>query len=348
MIFTSIHLKGMQMKHFATLSLCAALVVVGCKQGAEVPPLAGWETFSDQFFRTTFTQPSGWQVQKDPSRVTITSSLGAMEKFFDPYSKKDPGAQLVVAGDKTDTLSTLQAVFDEYKKGLEESGFTIKSVDTTVTIDGNPAIQIEYGGMFNEQTRLNAVRAYTYTDTTSYYVHFGGFNEFYTPYRGVYDSVMATIVLPKPIIKEKDIDPSLPVEATDRFSNEFVEFSYPANFTPSIDKPSSGVEYAMSIKGYRLDSYITIDIRPAQALTLEKVVEQNEKNFRSAGSPKSITVGGEPATYLDYSPTRGVSGRVHFIVKNDKFYRVIMVYPSSLRSDFRPAFEKTVASLKLK
>ena len=336
------------MRAIATSSLFVVLLVVGCKQGPDVPPVAGWEQFSDQFFRVNFIQPSGWQVQRDPSRVTITSSLGAMEKFFDPYSKSDAGSQLIVAGDREDSVRALADVFGDFRKGLEESGFQILSVDSTVTIDGNASMQIEYGGMFDERTRLKAVRAITVKDTTVYFVHYGGFNEYYAPYRSIYDSVLASLVLPKPIIKEKDVDPSLPVADTDRFSNEHLEFTYPRNFTPSIDKPSTGVEYAMRVEGYRQDSYVTIDIRSAQGLSLEKVVEQNRKNFKGASKVTPTTVAGEPASYLNYTPTRGVQGRVYFVVKNDKFYRVILVYPSTLANDFRPAFEKTIASLNLK
>ncbi len=336
------------MKQFAMSSLLAILLVVGCSQGPDVPPIQGWETFTDQFFRATFTHPSGWQVQKDPSRVTITSSVSAMQKFFDPYSKNDAGSQLVISGDRTDSVTTLEAVFTSFRKGLEESGFTIMGVDSSVTIEGNPAIQIEYGGMFDERSRMHAVRAMTYKDTTTYYVEYKAFNEFYEPYRPAYDSAMATIVLPKPIVKKKDVDPSLPVPERDKFSNEFVEFTYPANFSPSVDRPSGGVEYAMSIKGYRQDSFITLDIRPAQGLTLDKVVEQNKDKFRRAAAPKSANVGAEQASYLDYTPTSGVNGRVYFVVKNDKFYRIIMVYPNALAKDFRPPFEETVASIVLK
>jgi len=336
------------MKQFAVAVVLVLLTVAGCKTEADVPPIAGWEQFGDQFFRASFTQPVGWEVQRDPSRITITSSLAAMEKFFDPYSKNDPGAQLTVAAERTDSVRTLQAVFDELKQGIEESGFRIDGIDSSVTIEGHRAIQIEYGGRFDERTSLKVIRAMTYKDTTTYYVQFAGFNEYYKPYRAVYDSALASLMLPKPIVKKKGVDPSLPVAERDRFSNQFVEFTYPTNFSPSVDKPSTGVEYAMSIKGYRQDSYITLDIRSAQGLALDKVVEQNKERFRRASSPKSAKIGSENASYLDYSPVSGVNGRVYFMVKNDKFYRVIMVYPASLARDFRPAFEETIASLKLK
>lgn len=336
------------MKHRFTLAVSFALLLaIGCNTTPDVPPVAGWEPFSDQFFRAQFLQPTGWQAQREPSRVVFTSSLAAQEKFFDPRSKSEGGSQLVVSGEKTDSIRTLEAVYEEYKQGLVESGFQITS-EVEVTIDSTRFKQIEYGGKFDEQTTLRATRAMAYKDTTVYFVHYGGFNEYYEPWKSVYDSVVASLVLPRPIIVQKDVDPSIPVDETSRFANEFAEFVYPYNFNTSIDKPGSGVEYAMTVKGYRDDGYVKLDIRPAQGLTVDKVVEQNLKNFKGASKSSDSKVGTDAAKLVTWSPTRGVEGRVYFVVKNDKFYRVIVVYPSSLKKEFVAAFEKTIGSLKLK
>jgi hypothetical protein len=338
----------MHMTARVTLPMLAlAAAMFGCSSKPEVPPIAGWEPFSDQFFRAHFTAPSGWQVQKEPSRAVFTSSLTAQEKFFDPRSKSEGGSQLIVAGDKTDSLRSLDDVYAEYKQGLVESGFQIMS-ETDITVDSTTFKQIEYGGKFDANTTLRAVRAIAYKDTTTYFVHYGGFNEFYEPWKPAYDSVIATLMLPRPIVVRKDVDPSIPVEQTSRFSNEFAEFVYPENFSTSIDKPGAGVEYAMTMMGYRTDGYVKLDIRPAQGLTVDKVVEQNQKNFRNASSSTNAKVGADDAKLVTWSPTRGVEGRVYFVVKNDKFYRVIVVYPSSLKKEFVTAFDRTIASMKLK
>jgi acyl-coenzyme A synthetase/AMP-(fatty) acid ligase len=63
------------------------------------------------------------------------------------------------------------------------------------------------------------------------------------------------------------------------------------------------------------------DASMIKALAVEKVVEQNTGKFRGASAPKTTTVSGEKAMYLNYSPAKDVSSRVYFMVKNDKVYR---------------------------
>lgn len=325
-----------------------AAVLAGCSKTADVPPIAAWDTYSDQFFRVTFTQPKGWQVQTEPSRVTITSSVEAMEKFFDPYAKKPAGAQLIVAGEKQDSVTTLDAVAESYKTGLTESGFQITATNE-ITIDSVRAIEFVYGGRFDENTALRAVRAITYKDTVVYFVHFGGFNEYYEPYRAVYDSAVKTLVLPRPKAPAKAVDPALPAEAVTRFDNERLTVEYPENYGPTIAKPSGEVEYSMTIKGmYRDDIKVTLDVRPAKGVGVDKIVEQNVKNLKQASKPVDATVSGIAGKMVAYVPTRGIDARMYFVVKDDKFHRIIVFWPSSLKSQTLPALEKVIASLKLK
>ena len=331
------------------LAVCAmaVLVLAGCSKKAQVPPITEWDQFNDQFFRVTFMMPKGWEVQKEPTRVTVTSSREAMDKFFDPYSKSAVGAQLVVSGARADSVTTLDAIVEDYKKDLTESGYAITS-ETRIMIDSVPAVEFQYGGRYDSQTSLKSVRAIAYKDTTIYYVQFGGFNEYFEPYRSVYDSALHSLLLPKPIVHDKAVDPSIPVEQMDKYSDDAVEFMYPSNFTTTVGKPEKEVLFTVTIKGYRQDCYIQIDQRPAKGLKLDKVVEQNLKNFKGAGKSSNATVSGEAAKVVSYVPARGIDGRVYFVVKNDKFYRVIVVNATAVKKDFLPSLEKTVASLRLK
>jgi hypothetical protein len=335
------------MKQTLVALAVTAAILAGCSTKPDVPPIAEWDVYSDQFFRVNFTQPKGWQVQTEPSRVTITSSVEAMEKFFDPYAKKPAGAQLIVSGEKQDSVTTLDAVVEAYKTGLTESGFQITATNE-ITIDSLRAVEVVYGGRFDENTALRAVRAYVYKDTVVYYVHFGGFNEYYEPYRSVYDSAVKTLVLPKPKVAAKAVDPSLPVEDLAKFENERVVVQYPENFAPSIGKPSGDVEYTMAIKGLRDDIKVTLDVRPAKGVGVDKIVEQNTKNLSKVSSPKDATVSGIAGKMVTYVPTRGVDARMYFVVKDDKFHRIIVFWPTALQKETLPALEKVIASLKLK
>ena len=330
----------------ATMAVIVA-IFVGCSTKPEITPVAAWDQYSDQFFRVTFTYPKDWQVQTEPSQVTITSSMEAMQKFFDPYSKNPAGAQLVVFGQRQDSLTSLESVVEAYKNGLTESGFEI-SATNSVKIEETPAIEVVYGGRFDQNTTLKAIRTIAVKDTVLYYVHFGGFNEYFEPYRAAYDSALRTLVLPKPKVATKAVDPSLPAEEVEKFENEQVVFVYPENFSPSIGKPAKEVEYAMEIKGIRDDIKITIDVRASKGVSVEKIVEQNTKNLKQVSKPANATLSGIAGKMVTYVPTRGIDARVYFVVKDEKFYRIIVFWPTSLKKETLPALEKTIASLKLK
>ena len=253
----------------------------------------------------------------------------------------------MVAGERQDTVTTLEAVVEAYKNGLTESGFEITE-SNSVTIEETPAIEISYGGRFDANTTLKAIRTIAYKDTVIYFVHFGGFNEYYEPYRAVYDSALRSLTLPKPKVETKAVDPSLPSEETDKFENEQVAFTYPSNFAPAIGKPSKDIAYAMEIKGIRDDIKISIDIRPSQRVGVDKIVEQNTKNLKQVSKPTDATLSGIAGKMVTYVPTKGIDARVYFMVKDDKFYRIIVFWPTALKKEVLPALEKTVVSLKLK
>lgn len=335
------------MKQTLVALAVAVALFVGCSNKPDVLPVAEWEQYSDQFFRVTFSQPKGWQVQTEPSRVTVTSSKEAMQKFFDPYSKNPAGAQLVVAGERQDSVTTLESVVEEYKHGLTESGFEVAATNP-ITLDGTPAIEVSYGGRFDATTTLKAIRTIAYKDTVIYFVHFGGFNEYYEPYRAVYDSAIRSLTLPKPKVSTKAVDPSMPAEETDKFENEQVAFTYPSNFFPAMGKPSKDIVYAMEIKGIRDDIKISIDIRPSQGVGVDKIVEQNTKNLKQVSKPTDAALSGIDGKMVTYVPTKGIDARVYFIVKAEKFYRIIVFWPTALKKETLPALEKTIASLRLK
>ncbi|MBI4429423.1 MAG: hypothetical protein HY562_09930 [Ignavibacteriales bacterium] len=334
------------MKATKFISVALSLIlVVGCEKKLQVPAVTEWAEFQDQFFRVTFAYPKGWHVVVEPNKVILYSSPETMGKFFDATSDAKPGAQIVVASER-DTLHDLTRFVNSFESDKKSEGFEIRSKQT-ITIDSATASEFQYAGRYDEKTTLTAIRAITWKDSMIYYVHYGGYNEYFHPYKFVYDSVIATLKLPKPIIRRKDVDPSVPTEMFVKYSDDVVEFMYPDNYTPVMEKPGKEVQHALRLKApYRQDCFITFDVRPAKGLTLEKVVEQNTKNVKAA--KQQTTVGGNAAVFVNETPIKNVNRRTYFVVKSDKFYRVIVTYYSPMTKDFLPAFEKTVASLRLK
>jgi hypothetical protein len=143
------------------------------------------------------------------------------------------------------------------------------------------------------------------------------------------------------------VDESLPSSTYETLKNDILEIDYPNNFNPTTPTPKGKVQFVLMLQGYRNDSNILIDVRPAEKLTLEKLVDQNAKPYKAISNGET-TIDGQKSHYLNYSMSKGVASRVYFVVKNDKFYRIFFNYYEPAKKDFLPAFEKSIASLRIK
>ncbi len=326
----------------------ALVFVVGlssCSKKEPLPPISEWEKNQDPYFKVQFDYPKGWFKGGESGRMTFASSEGAAMKFSDPTSREAPdGAQIMVSYDKEDTLKTLDAYVEEERTDLSAQGFTLKQTEQ-VTVDGTPALKFGYSGRYTEKTVIEAIRVVTLKDSVLYKATFWAFNDYFAPWTAVIDTFVATAVLPR--AKAAKVDESIPSTTYETLSNDVLSVSYPNNFNPTMPAPKGEVIFTLALGGYRNDSNILIDVRPAKKLTVEKVVEQNTKYYKLT-STGSATIDGIKAPYLEYSMSKGVASRAYFVVKNDKIYRIIFNYYEPAKKDFLPAFEKSVASIRIK
>ncbi len=337
------------MKTKVLLFLCIApFLWQGCGKKAVKADITGWQQFQDPYFRVTFAYPQGWFLPPpEPGKVTIYNNDQAPQKFFDPTSTTPAGIRITIVQTKDTLKATLDQHAKDFKDDRTQSQFDLKGT-TERTIDSTRAIEVAYSGYYDKDTKLSGIKAMMLKDSSFYDITYEAFNDLFEPYKVVYDSLMASLVLPKPRIIPKNVDPSLPLEEFDKYSNDVLEVGYPANFTPSIEAPKGEQTFAMMIKGYRVDCFVTIDIRPAKKLSLDKVFEQNSKSFAGAKTKTSTTLSGEKAIYLDFAPAKEIQGRVYFMVKNDKLYRVITYYYVPMKKAFQPAYDRVVASIRFK
>jgi hypothetical protein len=334
------------MKH-RMLGIVLAIVIglIGCSKKETLPPITEWETNQDPYFKVQFDYPKGWFKGGESGKMSFTSSEAAVAKFFDPTSREAPdGAQIVVSYQRMDTLKTLEAYVEDERNDLNTSGFSLKPTEQ-VTIEGVPSLKFSYGGRYSERTQIEAVRVLTLKDSVLYKATFWAFNDYFAPYTAVMDTFIATAQLPK--AKAAKVDESIPSTTYETLTNDVLSVSYPNNFNPLSPAPKGDVQFVLMLQGYRNDSNILIDVRPAKKLTVEKVVEQNSKFYKPT-STGGTTIDGLKAPYLNYSMSKGVASRVYFVVKNDKIYRIILNYYEPAKKDFLPAFEKSVASLRIK
>jgi len=199
---------------------------------------------------------------------------------------------------------------------------------------------------------MKAVYVATLKDSVIYTVQYAAFGDLFDSYVSIFDSVITSLRLPQKIVIEKGVNPAIPVAQTERYSDDYLQLEYPANFgTNDVQKKGdvvSAVRFVGNQNGSRQDCTIDIDVRPAKKLSLDKVVTQNSKFF-NVKSKGEMTISGEKSIYMNYVPPRAnISSRVYFIVKNDRIYRIILNYYTPMKKDFLPAFEKVVASIRLK
>jgi hypothetical protein len=345
-------MKGTAMKNKIILFLLAAIVILpGCKKNAAVE-IKEWAQFQDQFFKVSFNYPKDWVVVTEPAKFVVSSSAEAAEKFFDRDSRKPDGVQVIIASERNDSLQDYVKYVSDFKATKESEGYKVTELEDA-KINGLDAKKVSYSGVIDEKTKIKAIYIATLKDSTIYYVQYAAFNDLFEPYRPVFDSVLVSLILPQKIVIPKGINPAIPLVQVEKYSDNYIQLEYPANFGPNeLSKKGdiiSGVRFAGNKDGMRNDCSIDIDIRPAKKLSLEKVVAQNSRFFNPK-SQNEMKVGSERAIYLNYVPqnVRNIDSRVYFIVKNDKIYRIILNFYTPMKKDFLPAFEKVIASIRLK
>ena len=343
-------LKGVSMKGRISLLLLALLLVAsllpGCgkKQGAL--QISGWELYQDTYYGINFKYPQGWPVTQEAGRFSVYSSQDVINRFYDFTAKGPDGLRIVVSTQKMDTLQTLEEYVARLSGNLKSFGFDITATEAA-TLSDVPGTLVHYKGAVDAKNVIEAVQVTAMRDSTLYAVKFEAFNQLFTPGKAVFDTVVATLHLPKPKSEMTQEELAAPTPDFVKFENDRLSVQHPSNFEAAVPKAKAPTEFAMDIKGYRQDSFVHIDVIPAKGLSAEKVVEQNAKFFKET-SRGTATVSGVSTTYINYSQVKDIQSRVYFLVKNDKLYRVIFNYYAPMRSVYLPVFEKTVGSLVVK
>lgn len=335
------------MKNLVTaLLFVGTIFLTSCEKEVQPLEVTGWERYQEAYFKTHFSYPKGWHMLAEGNKISLYSTPDAVDKFYDPTTKGKIGVQLMVSFERLDSVRSLESVVAAWKSDMEASGFIVESMQPAM-VDNTPATRAHYRGIFDERTTLEALRAMTVKDTILYVIHYGAFNELFTPNRFLFDSLLASVKLYTPQPAATGAEAVVPSATFSEFSNNFLTVSYPDNFETHFPTPKGGAEFSLELRGYRMDCTIHIDVLPAQGLSVEKVVEQNEK-FYKAGSRGTTTIDGAKAVYLNYSPAKNIDSRVYFMVKNDRVYRMIFNIFRPMKNDYLPPFEKTIASVRVK
>lgn len=318
-------------------------VLLGCDNKPKLPPIAGWQSYQNPYFKMQFRYPQGWYAAEEGGSVKLYTTQDAALKFFE----KVEGAEAEVSFTRLDSAVTLASFMNNIQSERTTEGYEVLGLESR-SLDDAEASVLSYRGAVTEKALMTVHHAVAIKDTMLFNVKYSGLNEQYEAYKAVFDTIMASAKLPRPSATVAGADPSLPAPDFVDFDNKFLKISHPSNFEPATPAPKGETQFSLELSGYRKDCTIRVDVLPAKGLIVEKVVEQNAGKFKGASAARAATVSGEKAMFLNYSPAKDISSRAYFTVKNDKVYRIIMNYFTPMRSDFLPVFEKVVASIQIK
>lgn len=337
------------------LVVSAALTLTSCKKKVEMPNVTEWVTHQDPISGLAVQHPKGWLINADPKRTRVYSSQAVADKFYEVYSagsttvvEDQGGVEIEINAEKFKDagVGTLDAYKDVMKKNFE--GLSLAN-ERAATIGKESGFEYSFKVKVGKDTDLQGKKIIVAHDSSFFIVSVSGFNEYYDVYKPLLDKIVESIKLPKAKMKITDPNEAAkPSTEVTKFSNDFIEFEHPDNFDVSMPKEKKGGSlFALKIQGLRQDCTIDFDIFPTNKHPLDKLFDDNKGKFnpKSTGSAK---IDGNDAKTLTASPAPNIDRLVYFTVKGDKLYRVILTWYKPMTSDFKPAFEKVVASMKLK
>lgn len=339
----------------AILVVSAALLVSSCKKKTELPNVTEWETFQDPVSGLEIQHPKGWLVNAEPKHTRIYSSQVVSDKFYEVYSsgstvvgEDQGGVEVELSSEKFKDVNT--GSLDKYKENVKQTyaGLSLAN-ELPAMVGKDTAVEFSFKAKVSKETSIQGKKIIVVHDSSFYTISVAGFNDYYEVYKPLLDKIVASVKLPRPKIKITDPNEAAkPSPEVTKFMNDYVEFEYPYNFEVAMVKEKKGgAIFAIQLHGLRQDCTIDIDVFPTNKHPLDKLFDDNKGKFnpKSTGSAK---VSGLDAKTLTASPAANIDRLVYFTVKGDKLYRIIVTWYKPLATDFKPAFDKVIASLKIK
>lgn len=327
-----------------SLSLVVFLSV-GCSKKAEVKPVGELETYRDPFYNFEIGYPKDWSKNLNIGKAYFFSSKEAEARFYPPFQVGALGAKITLMVDSAGG-KTVNDCAKEFKDSLRASGWTISGEEPTI-LGGMEAVKVTYAGRVEQaaKTTMYAYRILAVKDSLLNTLECAGFNEMFNAYGPTFDAVYKTVKLAS-LRRATTGVAWKPSESMEKYSSPYFDISYPDN--SEFTSPRKGsYDFVMEMRAYRQDCSIHIDVFGAKALSVDKVVEQNKATYK--GAPTATQIDGNKAFYINYSPgVPQISSRVYFVVKNDKVIRITLNWYQPQRDMYLAAFEKSIASLKLK
>lgn len=322
--------------------LLLGLVLIGCGGNKKTPPVpvGQMEEYRDPGYGWRISYPQGWLTNSEVGHAQFFNQTDVDKKFLDPTGAFPNGVMIEVTVAKTQTgAQDRKAKVDEMVKSSFQMG-----KEEGVTIAGMQAIRDPYSAYWGSGIQETGDHYYIVTDTMLYDIRMAGFADLYDAYKDVFTASLNSFQLPKAAVKGRD--ETLPTEELTTGENTYFRYAYPSNF--NVSRPPKGSnDFVEVLQGANRSTSIRFDIFDAKGLTLEKVFDQNKGKQRTTSTGKA-TVSGEPAMWLQYSPTKDVDRRFYFVVYKGKVLRITMDWVKAQKDDYLAAYEKVLGSIKFK
>ena len=339
------------MKRLSTLAALAFVTVIGfssCgkKESAGVPEM---ERYKDPYLNFSLEYPKTWVPRQQYGKVDFFSSDDAIMNFQSP-SGSSSGAKVDFRVTKLKALKPLDSLETGFRNNLEWKDAATFGAKENATLGTAAAVRVPYAIKITSSTSIKGFYELALLDSSLYALDCSAFNEQYDALKPTFDSIAATIRYPEAKVAGRDVN--APAETFDTYASNYLDIQYPSNFEANVIPKRGGDIFSVQFGGERLDCTYRVDVKPAKGLLLDKVYSQlkNEmaKNFRITGEA-ATTINGVPARYVNLTPPqKDIKSRAYILVQNDKFYRVFMNWYGPKAKEYLPAFEKAVASLKIK
>ncbi len=326
------------------------LLVLFVSCGKKEPPKLTFEFqgYENPTLRYHLEYPKGWTITTDPGKVRLLSSQDAYDKFVDPTSKGSIGALIIISTSKDSLGGDLQKFYDA-TLAVDKDKESIEKYEevTDAKVGDKTAKRLYYRLKYDKATIKRVEKYLVTTDTLDYTIEFISFNEMFESYKPVVEKLVSTFVFPKKLEKGQEDPGNKPSEIFSTYNNPLYSIDYPDNFNIKAAKKGETGSTA-TFSGYRLDCTFVVDVFPSQALSVEKVFDQNKGKYPGAGGQKETTINGLKAIYLNYAGAANIGSRAYFVVKGDKVYRLTLNWFKQQEADYISTFEKMASSLKVK
>lgn len=323
-------------------------VLSSCAKDEDMTPVQPGETvtYKDMVFKFSFKAPKAWSVESQPGRrTTYYTSQGAITRFS-KFTEGDYGARIEVGAEEN---TTKEIAADAYKNSIE--GVTFTGPEAT-TLGGLPAVKYSYKVEGGDEDGYVGYRVFTDQDSVMTYFDAATFGDKrMAKYRPVFDLAEKSVTAAYVMKAGAPLDSTAvarmneemrPSDAMATYNGPNFSILYPDNFS------AGGTGRGVAIKGERNDATIQVDVLPSKGTDLAKIVDENAKQVYKGAPVSNATVGGQAGKVVNYSFDASVRSRAYFTLKGTNLYRITVNWPVAMDAAYRPAFERSVASFKIK